>query len=117
MVSFDWTPVLTMVIVAVSTILGVFVKYVWTYNVKPWLDERGLEKAAVSVVYAVEAILGRYCGEEKWQAALEKMALRGYNIDAEEVIDALKAAWKELDLKQIIAGEKEAKIPEKSDTE
>ena len=35
------------------------------------------------------------------------MAERGFNIDSDAVMDALRAAWKELDLQQIMAGEKQ----------
>lgn len=37
---------------------------------------------------------------------MQKMAERGFNIDSDAVMDALRAAWKELDLQQIMAGEK-----------
>ena len=37
---------------------------------------------------------------------MQKMAARGFNIDSDAVMDALRAAWKELDIQQIMAGEK-----------
>ena len=78
------------------------------------IRDRDLSDAAKIVVGAVEALLGRYCGEEKWELALQKMAERGFNIDSDAVMDALRAAWKELDLQQIMAGEKtgEGKPPD-----
>ena len=92
---------------AVSALLG----RVWVNYVRPWLEKRDLTDAAEIVVDAVEALLGRYCGEDKWKLALEKMEARGFNIDNEVVLDALRAAWCQLDLKQLAAGEKE-KPPE-----
>ena len=47
---------------------------------------------------AVEALLGRYTGDDKWQLALEKMEALGWNVDAQQVIDALKAAWQKIKL-------------------
>ena len=89
-------------------------RQVWVKHVRPWLEQRDLSDAAKIVVGAVEALLGRYCGEEKWELALQKMAERGFNIDSDAVMDALRAAWKELDLQQIMAGEKtgEGKPPD-----
>ena len=45
---------------------------------------------------------------------MQKMAERGFNIDSDAVMDALRAAWKELDIQQIMAGEKtgEGKPPD-----
>ena len=37
---------------------------------------------------------------------MQKMAERGFNIDSDAVMDALRAAWKELDIQQIMEGEK-----------
>ena len=59
-------------------------------------------------VAAVESIVGRHNGDEKWAMALKKMQEKGWNIDTNAVQDALSAAWKMLDLKQMMSGEKEA---------
>ncbi len=93
----DWTALV------VAALLG----RVWVKYVKPWLEQRDLTDAAKIVVEAVEALLGRYCGEEKWKLALEKMADRGFYTDSQQVTDALKAAWKLLDRAMIAAGEKD----------
>ena len=77
--------------------------------VRPWLEQRDLTDAAKIVVEAVEALLGRYCGEDKWKLALEKMQERGFNIDSDIVMDALRSAWKQLDIAQMESGEKEKK--------
>lgn len=46
------------------------------------------------------------------------MEALGWNVDAQQVIDALKAAWQKLNLQQIEAGVKEAEAPSgKEETE
>ena len=105
-VAFDWTPVLTVVIRAVAAIAAAFLVYWLERYAKPWLEEKGLADAAKRAVYTAEALLGRYCGEDKWKLALRKMQEKGYSIDTDKVLDALRSAWKELDLTQMLAGEK-----------
>ena len=105
-VVIDWTALVVAVIGVIGTAASALLGRVWVKYVKPWLSQRDLTDAAKIVVEAVEALLGRYCGEEKWELALQKMADRGYYIDSQQVIDALKAAWKQLDMAMIAAGEK-----------
>ena len=105
-VAVDWTALVVAVIGTAAAFLGACLRQVWVKYVRPWLEQRDLSDAAKIVVNAVEALLGRYCGEEKWKLGLQKMAERGFNMDSDAVMDALHAAWKELDLKQIMAGEK-----------
>ena len=105
--SIDWTALVVAVIGVIGTALSALLGRVWVKYVKPWLEQRDLTDAAKIVVEAVEALLGRYCGEEKWELALEKMADRGFYTDSQQVIDALKAAWKQLDRAMIAAGEKD----------
>jgi hypothetical protein len=100
----DLTYVVVFAILLVGAVVTGLGTYVWRKWVQPWLVARDLEVEAGIVVNAVEAILGRYTGEEKWRLALEKMKEFGWNIDAERVIYSLKAAWQALDLKQIQAG-------------
>lgn len=106
-VSIDWTALVVAVIGVIGTAASALLGRVWVRYVKPWLEQRDLTDAAKIVVEAVEALLGRYCGEEKWRLALEKMADRGFYTDSQQVIDALKAAWKQLDMAMIAAGEKD----------
>ena len=47
--------------------------YAWKRYIKPWLMQNDMMEVAKIVVNAVEAIKGRYNGEEKWALALEKM--------------------------------------------
>lgn len=105
--SIDWTALVVAVIGVIGTALSALLGRVWVKYVKPWLEQRDLTDAAKIVVEAVEALLGRYCGKEKWELALQKMADRGFYTDSQQVIDALKAAWKQLDMAMIAAGEKD----------
>ena len=105
--SIDWTALVVAVIGVIGTAVSALLGRVWVNYVRPWLEKRDLTDAAEIVVDAVEALLGRYCGEEKWKLALQKMADRGFYTDSQQVIDALKAAWKQLDMAMIAAGEKD----------
>ena len=114
--SIDWTALVVAVIGVIGTAVSALLGRVWVKYVRPWLEQRDLTDAAKIVVEAVEALLGRYCGEDKWKLALEKMAERGFYTDSQQVIDALKAAWKQLDMAMIAAGEKDVYVigePEK----
>ena len=103
----DWTALVVAVIGVIGTALSALIGRVWVNYVRPWLSQRDLTDAAKIVVEAVEALLGRYCGEDKWKLALQKMADRGFYTNSQQVIDALKAAWKQLDMAMIAAGEKD----------
>lgn len=107
--SIDWTALVVAVIGVIGTAASALLGRVWVKYVKPWLEQRDLTDAAKIVVEAVEALLGRYCGEEKWKLALEKMQERGFNVDSDIVMDALRSAWKRLDIDQMASGEKEKK--------
>lgn len=106
--SIDWTALVVAVIGVIGTAASALLGRVWVRWVRPWLEKRDLTDAAKIVVEAVEALLGRYCGEDKWKLALKKMEDRGFNIDSEVVMDALRSAWKQLDMAMIAAGEKKA---------
>jgi len=70
-----------------------------------------LQMVAKIAVYSAEAIWGRGFGEQKLEAAIikadELLNRIGLDIDAEQVEDAIKAAWSEMNLGQIMAGVKE----------
>ena len=73
--SIDWTALVVAVIGVIGTALSALLGRVWVKYVKPWLEQRDLTDAAKIVVEAVEALLGRYCGEEsgnwhwkRWQS-------------------------------------------------
>ena len=107
--AIDWTALVVAVIGVIGTAVSALLGRVWVKYVRPWLEQRDLTDAAKIVVEAVEALLGRYCGEDKWKLALEKMQERGFNIDSDIVMDALRSAWKRLDIDQMASGEKEKK--------
>ena len=101
------TEIFVCVIMLICAVASWLISLAWNRYIKPWLDMANLTEAATIVVNAVETILGRYHGEEKWVMALEKMeADYGFDIDNEVVLDALRTAWKQLDLSQLMAGEK-----------
>ena len=106
-VAVDWTALVVAVIGTAAAFLGACLRQVWVQQVRPWLEQRNLGDAARIVVDAVEALLGRYCGEDKWRMALRKMQERGFNVDEEQVVDALHAAWYQLNQAMILSGEKE----------
>lgn len=106
-VAVDWTALVVAVIGTAAAFLGACLRQVWVKHVRPWLEQRNLSDAARIVVDAVEALLGRYCGEDKWRMALEKMQARGFNVDEDQVVDALHAAWYQLNQAMILSGEKE----------
>ena len=107
--AIDWTALVVAVIGVIGTAASALLGHVWVKYIRPWLEQRDLTDAAKIVVEAVEALLGRYCGEDKWKLALEKMQERGFNIDSDIVMDALRSAWKQLDIDQMASGEKEKK--------
>ena len=106
-VAVDWTALVVAVIGTAAAFLGACLRQVWGKYVRPWLEQRSLSDAARIVVDAVEALLGRYCGEDKWRMALRKMQERGFNVDEDQVVDALHAAWYQLNQAMILSGEKE----------
>ena len=107
----DWTQVVVSIIGALAAAMSALLARVWMRYVRPWLEKRDMIDAAKIAVEAAEAMLGRYLGEDKWAYALNRMKDMGFNIESEVVLDALKAAWKQLDLKQLASGEK-TKPPE-----
>lgn len=102
----EMTYIIAFAILLVGALLAALASYAWKTWVQPWIEAHQLQEEAEIVVNAVEALLGRYQGQAKWEMALDKMVERGWNIDVPVVIDALKAAWQMLDLKQISAGVK-----------
>lgn len=99
-----WTGVITDIILFTFVTLTGFVvkKYVL-----PWIETNHLMEAATVAVQAAQAIFGRYNGEAKLQAALEQLKNDGWDIESEKVMNALRAAWQNLNLMQIESGVKE----------
>ena len=105
------------VIVAVVALTYLAVILAWRRYVRPWLITKGVtnvDELADMAVRAAEALIGAGHGEEKWKMALEKLSKLGLDINADAVLDAVKAAWYKLNLQQILAGIKE---PEKNEAE
>ena len=103
MTGIDWTPVVTGVISVLGGLLG----YVLKVYVMPWLTERRLYGAAVTVVNAVEALMRDYGGAEKLEVALQRLADMGFKVDGEALRDAVEAAYYQMHIAQVAAGLKE----------
>lgn len=97
---------LTQIIVAALGLFGTIVATLIAYQLVPWLKSKNLYEAAVIAVNAAEALYGRYHGEEKLNAALDMLKDKGYKIENAQVINAVKAAWKQLDIAMYNDGEK-----------
>ena len=108
---FDVTGIIEALIALIAAVGLAVLRYVWKKYIRDWLVQNELMEVAKIVVNAVEAIVGRGKGEEKWTMALEKMANEyGFDVNSEAVQDALRAAWTQLDLSQLMAGEKTLNI-------
>lgn len=116
-VRFDLTGIMETGIALISAVVIAVITYIARKYVIPWLKKNDLMEAAEIVVTAVEALVGRGYGEKKWALALEKMKERGYDVNSDAVLDALRVAWKNLDLTQMMAGEKEALEPPEEEAE
>lgn len=112
----DWGSLITQVVVWMIGALAAIVawalkKYVYPWFLTaavPWLKTHNLIAVADMAVKYAEAELGRYTGEEKWKMAITLMQAKGFDVNSDEVIAALKAAWETLNLQQITAGIKDA---------
>lgn len=96
----------TQIIVTVISLLVIILGSLISKQLVPWLKDKRLYDAAIVAVNAAEALYGRYHGKDKLNAALESLKARGYDIDSKQVLDALQAAWKELDRAMYADGEK-----------
>ena len=122
--AIDWGTLVTQVVVwiigALAAVAAWALKkymYPWFLTViVPWLKTHNLVALAEMGVKYAEAELGRYAGEEKWKLAIALMQAKGFDVNSEEVIAALKAAWETLDLQQIAAGVKNAEPPDTATT-
>lgn len=111
---FNWGSLITMVAVwAIGAIGGIAAwavkKYLYPPLINvviPWLKTHHLLELAVTAVNYAEAAIGRFNGETKLKMALDFLKTKGYDINSEEVLAAVKAAWESLNLQQIAAGVK-----------
>ena len=97
---------MTNIIVYIIGVVAVILCGLLTYHIVPWLKEKKLYDAAVIAVKAAEALYGRYHGDEKLEAALNSLKEQGYDIKSARVIEAIRAAWKDLDQAMYMDGEK-----------
>lgn len=98
---------LNLIVRAGFMIIFAMVSWLVTKYLKPWLEQNNLITAAKIAVQAAEAMYGRYHGEEKLKSALSQLAAKGWDIEAESVIAAVKSAWLELNMDQLMTGEKQ----------
>lgn len=99
-----WTAILTAVIIVVTFLFN----RLYRRTIRPYIEQAGLVDAAMIAVEAAEALYGRGHGEEKLKCAIDQLKADGWNVETNEVLNAISAAWQELDIKQIAAGIKEA---------
>ena len=97
---------MTEIIVYIIGLGALVLSTIITMHVVPWLKNKNLYEAARIAVKAAEALYGRYNGEEKFKAALESLKEQNFDIDSDRVIEAVRAAWKELDQAMYLDGEK-----------
>lgn len=115
-VKFDWTPIFVAAIGLLGSVATALAGYVFVKWIKPFLERMGfspqhLQTLAGIFVDAAEATYGRGNGDQKLQQVLDWLGGYGFDVDTVVVKAAIKAAWKNLDLRQIAAGEKK-KPPE-----
>ena len=97
---------MTQIIVYAILLISGIISFMLGKYVVPWLKDKHLYEVAVVVVKSAEAAYGRGNGEQKFAAALESLKARGYDIESEKVLEAVRAAWKELDQAMYLDGEK-----------
>ena len=82
----DMTYIIAFAILLVGALLAALASYAWKTWVQPWIEEHQLEEEASIVVNAVEAILGRYQGQAKWELALKKMQERVAKLEGGDAV-------------------------------
>lgn len=99
--------IILILIRAIVMIAFALFSWVSAKYIKPWLEQNNLVTAAKVAVEAAEAMYGRYNGEQKLKAALDQLTVKGYDITSDDVLNAVRAAWLEMNTAQITSGEKE----------
>ena len=99
----DWTPIITGIIAVLG---GMAARVVQKYVV-PWLVDRRLAGAAVTIVNAVEILMRDSIGEDKCKAAMEKLAAMGFKADYYTLREAVEAAYNQMHIAQVAAGLKD----------
>lgn len=114
-VLFDWPALMGealswLVRILASALLALFGFYGKKYAA-PWLRENHLTALAKELVRAAEAHFGRKQGENKLKQVFTWLRERGVDIDDVQVIQAVMAAWQDLDLEMIAIGVKDPQDP------
>lgn len=97
---------MTNIIVYAILLISASITFMLGKYAVPWLKDKHLYDLAIVAVQAAEALYGRGHGEEKLAAALDSLKERGYDIESDRVIEAVRSAWKELDQAMYADGEK-----------
>lgn len=109
----DYTQIIIGLLGVITTIfVGLIAK-----QLVPWLKERNLYDAALVAVHAAEALYGRYKGKEKLEKALESLKEKGFDVNSNSVMEAVQAAWKQLDQAMYASGEKYIEDEEEENSE
>lgn len=108
----DWTPIFLGFIGLLGTVVSSMAAYAFNRWLKPLLGQMGLDGDRLSAlahifVDAAEATYGRYNGDLKLKQVLDNLSEYGFNVDSTLVIAAVKAAWKDLDMRQRAYGDKD----------
>lgn len=97
----DLTPLVVAFALLVLGIIGFFAP-----KINRFLEDHNLTAAAEIAVKSAEALWGRYHGAEKLASVKSALEAKGYKIDDEKVMNAIRAAWQMLNMNQIGAGVK-----------
>lgn len=116
-VLFDWPKLmgqaLSWLVSVLASALLALIGYYGRKYAAPWLRENRLTTLAQELVRAAEARFGRKQGEVKLKQVFAWLRERGIDIDDTQVVQAVMAAWQDLDLEMIAIG---AKDPQDADT-
>lgn len=116
-VLFDWPTLigeaLSWLVRVLASALLALIGFFGRKYVTPWLHENRLTALAKELVRAAEARFGRKKGEEKLKQVFSWLRERGVDIDDTQVVQAVMAAWQDLDLEMIAIGVKDS---QKTDT-
>lgn len=102
--SINWTSVVVALISIVGTVFTGVITYTMKKHVYPWLQAKNLQFFAQIAVNAAQAIYGSGYGEEKLKKAMQFLKEKGFNVNSQEVINAILAEWQKLDISQIASG-------------
>lgn len=97
----------TLIVCILISAFGLCLAFVWKRYIRPFLDKNDLLSSVKVLVAAVEAEYGRHNGDEKLKAVLDRLSAEGFDIESQTVLDAIKAAWYNLNIDMIKSGIKD----------